>query len=119
MWCDTTDPNVFGELMLKMLKGRETIIKTIMADIDKSEKNLQGLIDVIPSLDDGSNLAHQLKTVAQLAAQQQKTNKLLLMLALVYMQGDQFKADAAGMASKFGMGKEALQELWKQKLEGT
>lgn len=40
MWCDTDDPKAFGELMLKMLKNKEAVIKTLMKDIDKSEVNL-------------------------------------------------------------------------------
>lgn len=74
---------------------------------------------MIPSLDDGSNVSHQLKTTMQLLAQQQKTNKLLLMLVLIYTQGSSYNGDVTALASKMGMGKEATQELWKQKLSGA
>jgi len=99
MWNDTDDPKVFGELMLKILRNKETVIRSIMTEMDKGERNLQGLI-------------------AQLMAQQQKTNKLLLMTALIYIQGAQFGSDAATLANKMGMGSEALRELFKQKFEG-
>lgn len=114
-------PEDLGKLMLDMMRNKEKVLESFIEDIDRSEKQLTGLKTVIPSLTEETshaNAVQQLKTCMQIMARQQLTNKNLLMIMIVYISSRNFDGDLTQVANAMGCGKEALQEMWKQKMNG-
>jgi hypothetical protein len=110
------NPDQFGEFCLQLMRNREEALKQIIKDIDQAEKQYAGLTSVIPSLTEetsDANLRHQLKTCMQVQAQQSRSIKMLLMIALITTSGTDFQKQLADMAAKFGKGNEALHEFVK------
>lgn len=111
----------FKTFIMEVLNNKEQVIKTILSDVGIVDTQYNGLLSVIPSLDNVTNeenTRQQLKTTMQVLARQQKIIQRLLLVNLIYVQGKDFSSDVAVMASKFGMGQEALRAMFNQKLRG-
>jgi len=114
-------PDQFGDFCLHIMKNREEVLKNILRDIQQVEKQQAGLMSVIPSLTEetsDANLRHQLKTCMQVQAQQAQIIRTLLMISLINISSQDFVAQVAQLANKFGKGEEALREMFNQKLRG-
>jgi hypothetical protein len=119
----TSDMNTdqFGDFFLRLIRNREDVIKDILLDIDRTEKQVSGLSSVIPSMTSetsSANVRHQLKTCMQVQAQQAQIIRKLLMLTLISVSSDDFVSHVAKMATKFGKGDEAFREFVKHKFPG-
>lgn len=111
----------FKAFIMDVLNNKPHIIKAILDDVETVGKQYDGLLSVIPSLDqvtNEENTRQQLKTSMQVLAKQTKIMQRLLMINLIYIQGNDFSGDVAILANKFGMGQEALRTMFNQKLQG-
>jgi len=110
----------FAGLVMDILKNKEEIIKTLFADIETCSKTMEGTKKILPSILTGSegNLRQQLKNALATNYKLAEMQKRMLLLMLIVLSSDDFSSMTAKTANKLGKGKEALQELFKQKLKG-
>lgn len=108
------------EIFMDMLKDKESMIAQVIKDFDSSEKNLKTFGVLLDKQKNGETL--DMEKVAKAYTQSLKhlnsVNMRLLIIVLVYLQSDSFTGDSAQCLVKFGRGKEALQEMFKQKMQG-
>lgn len=104
---------------MKLIKNKEEVIAMIMKDLDictKNEKAFSKMIDTMET--DNVDMLKMLKGFAKSNRHLNQMNCRLLILALTYTSGGSFSTDVALMLNKLGYGQEALQELFKQKMNG-
>ncbi len=118
MWTDFQD---LPKLIAGMLKSKELVLKTIITDIEKSEKATNGLrkcCDSVINNPSDENLRKMVNTTMKCVANQSDVITRLCVIALLYCGGDNYDSDAAIILNKLGHGKAAMQELFRNKMKG-
>ena len=108
-------------LLKGMLSGKETIIQTLSDSLEESTRIQKGLSKAKESVLNNSsekNLRKMLNVTMNSLETQSKTINQLVLICLVYSANSNFSSDVAMMLSKLGHGKEALREMFKQKMSG-
>ncbi len=109
-------------LLKGMLKEKGTVIETLANAIDESVRIQKGLGKVRDSVLENSseeNLRKMLSTTMKSLEVQSKTITQLALISLVYTANSNFTSDLAMSLSKLGHGQEALQEMFRQKMNGA
>ncbi len=113
--------NDIVNLLKGMLKEKGTVIETIALAIEESTRIQKGLSVAKDSVLDNPSEANLRKmlnvTMKSLETQSQAITQLAL-ISLVYAANSNFTSDLAQSLTKLGHGREALQEMFKQKLRG-
>ena len=108
-------------LLKGMLKEKGTVLETLASAIDESVRIQKGLSKVRDSVLENpseENLRKQLHITMKSLETQSKTITQLALISLVYVANSNFTSDLAHSLTKLGHGQEALQEMFRQKLEG-
>ncbi len=109
------------DLMRGMLKNKSSVLEAVAKSIDDStriEKGLRKVMDSVLENPNEDNLRKQLHVTMKSLASQSKTINQLALICLVYAASGDFTSDVAKTLSKLGHGKEALQEMFRQKING-
>jgi len=109
-------------LLKGMLKEKGTVIETLANAIDESVKIQKGLNKAKESLLTNSSRENQrkmLNTTMKSLEAQSKTITQLALISLVYVANSNFTSDLAHSLTKLGHGQEALQEMFRQKMNGS
>ncbi|HHZ96999.1 MAG TPA: hypothetical protein EYN67_15930 [Flavobacteriales bacterium] len=108
------------EIFMDMLKDKESVILSLIKDFDTCEKNRQAIDILLQKQEDAKviDITKVQKAYSKSIRHLNDVNMRLLLLLITYAQGDGFSSDTAGALIKFGQGKEALREMFKQKMQG-
>lgn len=112
------------DLIFDLLKDKKTLITFLLNTIEESEKEKAGLLRLSESLTRDTpnltpeNMARCLATTMKVSAKQSNALQNLATIALIQCQSNHFDGDVAQMMIKMGRGNEALQQMFKNKLEG-
>jgi len=116
------NPGELGVMAKAFLNRKEDVVQALIKDLDQCETMAAGCGNVLDSWGkvegNPENLAKQLRTAVKSVKALSAMNRRLVMLLMVYVCGDQFSSDSARLMIKLGRGKEALQDLFEQKLRG-
>jgi hypothetical protein len=113
------------EILLEVLKDKTRLIKFLLDTIQKSDIEKNGLLKLSESLtrDEPNlkieNIAKCVATTMSITAKQQHSIQQLAIIALIQCQSNDFDVDVAKMLNKLGKGQEALQQMFKNKLNGN
>lgn len=109
-------------LLKGMMTGKENVVQAIVKGVENSTKIQDGIGKVKDSVLENpseENLRKQLHiTMKSLETQSAFINQLAL-ICLVYVTGSNYTGDIAQALIKLGHGKEALQEMFRQKMQGN
>ncbi len=108
-------------LLKGMLKEKGTVMETLANAIDESARIQKGLGKVRDSVFDNpseENLRKQLHITMKSLETQSKTITQLALISLVYVANSNFTSDLAISLGKLEHGRVALQEMFRQKMEG-
>lgn len=120
-----------ASMLLTMLQDKRSVIDAVVANLQQvgtiqkgTERLLEQLEESrkeqIRNRDEDSNIDYG-KAVAALTKSVNKltqSTQQLLVFALLYVSDGSFDVDSALMMGKLGRGKEALQQMFKNKLGG-
>lgn len=109
-------------LLKGMLKEKGSVIESIAESIEESIRIQNGLGKVKDSVINNpseENLRKMLNTTMKSLETQSKTITQLSLILLVYASNSNFSSDLAMSLNKLGHGKEAIQEMFRQKMQGT
>ncbi|RKX21670.1 MAG: hypothetical protein DRP45_12065 [Candidatus Zixiibacteriota bacterium] len=110
--------NDVAELMLRMLKDRDSVIRGLAESMDvcvKTQKGCQNVLDNWHLIDQGDNLKNQLQTAIKTNQRLATVSCQLILVMLVYTMSDGFISDSGKVLTKMGRGREAIREIFKQK----
>jgi len=101
--------------ILNLLKDKKEVISFLLQTIESNAKMSTGLRSMMQK-----NVSNDVKTqkLIEVVANQSIQIKHLSLLLLIYTQGSNFDSDTATMMMKMGRGEEALQQMFKNKMEG-
>ena len=113
------------EEMVNLLKGmlgkKEDVIGTLFGALEESMRIQKGLNKAKDSVIDNpseDNLRKMLKTTMSSLETQSKAINQLVLICIVYASNSNYTSDIAQTLNKLGHGKEAMQAMFKQKMEG-
>lgn len=109
-------------LLKGFLKEKGSVIETIANAVGESTKIQKGIGKVKDSVlnnESEANLRKMVHTTMKSVESQSKIITQLSLICLVYASGGNFTADVAQSLNKLGHGREAMQEMFKQKMNGT
>ena len=109
------------KLLKGMLKKKGSVIESIAESIEESVRIQKGLSKAKDSVLDNpseANLRKMLNVTMKSLETQSKTITQLSLILLVYAASNNFDGDVAQSLMKLGHGKEALQEMFRQKMQG-
>ncbi len=108
-------------LLKGMMSGKEEVILALAKGIESTTKIQNGIGKVKDSVLENpseENLRKQLHiTMKSLETQSEFINQLAL-ICLVYVTGSNYTTDIALTLNKLGHGKEAIREMFRQKMNG-
>lgn len=108
-------------LLKGMLKEKGTVLETLANAIDESvriQKGLNQAKETVLNNQSEENLRKMLNVTMKSLESQSKTITQLALISLVYVANSNFTSDLAHSLTKLGHGQEALQEMFRQKMEG-
>lgn len=107
-----------SEFFMQLLTDKETLIKSILKDIQTTDHNIQSFNKLIKLYAEGTpvNLDKVGKAFATAISNMSEMNMHMLVLLLVYSQGTNFTADTGAVLCRLGKGEEALQAMLRAKL---
>ncbi len=109
-------------LLKGMISGKEDVIQALAKGIENTSRIQNGISKVKDSVLENpseENLRKQLHiTMKSLETQSTFVNQLAL-ICLVYVTGSNYTSDIAQALIKLGHGKEAVQEMFRQKMQGN
>lgn len=110
-----------SDTFMSMLKNQEQVISTILKDLGTCDKNMQSFEKLESLYEQGKevNTEKVLKACAKSLRHTNDVNRRLLMVLLVYVSGGSYSSDTSKVLMKMGRGKEALQEMFKRKVNGN
>ncbi len=102
-----------ASMFLNMLKNKESVMSSILRDLEVSKKNMEGFAKLEECYSDGVAVSTDkvLKSAAKSLRHLNDVNMRILMLLVVYIGGDNYDSDAARVAMKMGAGDEAMKEF--------
>ncbi len=109
-------------LLKGMLKEKGTVIETLANAIDESvriQKGLNQAKETVLKNNSEANLRKMLHITMKSLESQSKTITQLALISLVYVANSNFTSDLAQSLNKLGHGREALQEMFRQKMHGS
>jgi|SRR5690606_16019123 len=113
-----------NDVFMDMLKDKAKIIAYLLEVIEKSSREKEGLSMLRESLvrenpnHSVENIARCLATTMKITAKQSEQVSNLALIALVAVQSSDFDSDVVSLLNKLGRGKEAIQQMFKNKLAG-
>lgn len=113
------------EILLEVLKDKTKLINFLFDTIQKSDFEKNGLLKLSECLNRGGpnlkieSIAKCIETTMSILAKQQHSIQQLAMIALIQCQSSNFDIDVVKMLNKFGKGQEALQHMFKNKMNGN
>lgn len=113
---------MFDQIFMDMLKDKEKVVKSLAdayAQSEKIEIGFNGVINTVLTNPSDENLRKMVNTTMKCVKTMSGIIKMLIMLNLVYVGGDQYSTDVGKILIRLGRGKEALREIFKQKLKGS
>ena len=112
---------MFDQVFMDMLKDKEQVIHSLASAYDQSDKIEAGFKTVADSVLNNpseENLRKMVNTTMKCTKTLASINKMLIMLNLVYVAGDNYTSDIGKVLVRLGRGEEALREMFKQKMKG-
>ncbi len=112
------------DLLLDILKDKKKLIKFLLATIEESQKEKEGLVKLSESLTreepnlKPENIAKCLAVTMRISAKQSHSIQNLATIALIVCQSSDFDVNVAQMMNKLGRGEEALKQMFDNKLSG-
>lgn len=100
------------DTIFNLLKNKKGVIKFLFDTFHKNDNMSAGL----RKLSESDNEEFKTKKLLEVVANQNIQIKHLSLLLLCYVQGSNFDVDVAQMLNKMGRGDEALQQMFKNKL---
>lgn len=113
--------NEITTLLKGMLKEKRTVIENLAEALDESRRIQKGMNHAkehVLKNPSAENISKMLNTTMNTLETQSKTINQLILINLVYASGGDFTGDVVQCLNKLGHGKEAMQEMFKQKMEG-
>ena len=108
-----------SDLMLRAMRNKDEAIRELLSILTRQQKVHAGLHSFTKALSDGKDrndqLAQMLQKTIEVTIEQAEALRQLAVISLIYLSGDTFAGDAAGVANKLGAGKEAIRELFRSK----
>lgn len=113
-------------MLLTMLKDRKAVINAVIDNIQQVSTIKKGTERLLEQLDlkPGDPITDEVNPLRVCSVLTKSVNKLtqstqqLLVFALLYVSEGNFDVDSALMMSKLGRGKEALRQMFKNKMKG-
>ncbi len=112
------------DLLFDLLKDKTKVIAFLLETIQETAKQKEGLAKLSESLT-RENPNHSIENIAKCLAVTMKTEskqaqmiQSLATICLVYAQSSSFDSNIGHMMVKMGRGEEALQQMFKNKMEG-
>ncbi|MBE9489019.1 MAG: hypothetical protein IMY67_01875 [Bacteroidetes bacterium] len=99
--------------ILDLLKDKKGVIDFLLETIDTNAKSSEGLRKIANIEDEKRKTQILLEVVANQSVQ----IKSISVLLLCYAQGSNFDSDISTMMIKMGRGREAVQQLFKNKFD--
>lgn len=99
---------------MNILQDKRKLLKFLIDTIDKSNKTTIGLRSIIEKEDTD----FKVKALLEVVANQSVQIRNLSIILLVYCQSNNFDTDVAILLNKMDNGQEALQQMFKNKLDG-
>lgn len=112
------------DILLNILKDKTALIAFLIKTIEESQTEKEGLGKLCETLTretpnlSPENMARCLATTMKITAKQSNAIQNLATIALIQAQSSGFDGDVAQMLNKMGRGKEALQQMFKNKMNG-
>ena len=112
------------DILLETLKDKTKLITFLLETIQESQKEKEGLTKLSESLTrenpnlSAENLAKCLATTMKVSAKQSHSIQNLAIISLIVCQSPDFDSDITKMMIKMGRGQEAVQQMWKNKMNG-
>ena len=108
------------QIFMDMLKDKGSVVTSLISDFDSCEKNRAALDTLLTKQEAGDSIdpIKVAKAYSKSLRHLNDVNMRLILLLITYSQSDSFSSDSAQALMKFGRGKEALKEMFQQKLRG-
>lgn len=109
------------EFLMDLLKDKRKLIGFLLEAIQESQKEKEGLTKLCESLTreepnlKAENIARCIAATMQVTAKQSHRLQSIATIALITCQSSDFDVNVAQMLNKLGKGKEALQQMFKNK----
>lgn len=109
-----------ADFIMAMLKNKDQVATQLLKDLETSQQNAEAFQKLEKLFEEGKQIEPQqvMKASAKTLRHMNQLNQRLLVLLLVYMQGSHYTSDTVTFLNKLGRGKEAMQEMFKQKMQG-
>ncbi|MDX1700057.1 MAG: hypothetical protein R3250_05530 [Melioribacteraceae bacterium] len=111
-----------SRLMMEFMKDKKTALSAMFENLAKTQSYILGLNKFLDNIDNAEmseeNIRKKFKTLMKVIRDQNSMLTKLLLINIVYMQGDRFDSDVAKVLLKMGHGDEALQQMFKNKMDG-
>lgn len=115
------DPKAMGDLLMGLLKDKETAMRQLMHDYEMCDNNLKAISSMIEKIEetpDKINIDKLNTRYATLMRSVLSMNQKLLLLAIVYYSGTNSSTDLTTVLNKLGRGSEAMQAMFNAKING-
>lgn len=112
------------DFLMDTLKDKARLIQFLLATIQEAEKEKDGMMAMSESLTrdapnfSPANLAKCIATTMKITSKQSHAIQQLAIIALIGCQSSSFDSDVVQMLNKLGRGNEALQQMFKNKMNG-
>ncbi len=100
-----------------MLKDKAHIAEALMTAFETADKMDKGFAKAVLINPSPENQQKMLNTTMKCTKHLAEMVKMLAIINLVYISGDNYNSDIAKVLVRMGKGKEALQEIFKQKMQ--
>ncbi len=104
------------------MKDKKTALSAMFENLAKTQSYITGLNKFIDNIDNAEmseeNIRKKFKTLMKVVRDQNSMLTKLLLINIVYMQGDRFDSDVAKVLLKMGHGDEALRQMFRNKMDG-
>lgn len=109
-----------SEAFMAMLETPELLVKSLLADSSRCDQNGQAFRKLEQLLEDGKDIKVEqvMKACAKSIAHLNEVNTQLLLLLVIYTSGNNFSSDVGRILIRLGRGQDALQAMFKKKMQG-
>lgn len=109
-------------LMMEFMRDKKTALSAMFEGITKTQSYITGLNKFVDNIDNAEmseeNIRKKFKTLMKVIRDQNSMLTKLLLINIIYMQSNGFDGDVARVLMKLGHADEALQQMFKNKMDG-
>ena len=112
---------MFGKQLIEAMRNKDKIAAELMRILDDQGRVQRDMDKIVKAIDDGDdvNVLKAVRALCRSSNAQANAIRQMSMTCLIYICGGDFDADCAKLANTFGMGAEALRQMFKNKMQGT